>query len=183
MKSRLVVGLFALTLAGGAAAVWLLRPAADHRGEDTIVAEAIALEQAGDRDGAGRLYEAALAADPTARAARLRLAKLRFNQARYAEAVPIMMRAAEENPADGELLVNIGTALLKLDRNVEGIEWLTRAVAVAPDDAAAHHNLGVALAKELRYAEAAAQFERTLELKPDHHSAGRNLQIVRRQMP
>jgi tetratricopeptide (TPR) repeat protein len=183
VKSRIAIPLIAVLLIAVAVAAWLLRTPPDGRDEATILAEASVLEEQGDRDGAGRLYEAALAADPTARAARLRLAMLRFKQARYEDAVPIMMQAAAENPQDGELLINLGTALLQLDRNVEGIEWLQKAVVVVPDNPAAHNNLGVALAKELRYAEAAAEFERTLQIKPDHRSAGRSLQLVRQQMP
>lgn len=182
MKSRLVVVLILVLVAAALLASWRLRTPSDSRDEATIVAEGIALEEKGDRDGAGALYEAALAADPGARQARLRLAMLRFKQARYEDAVPIMMQAATENPQDGELLINLGTALLQLDRNVEGIEWLQKAVAVVPDNPAAHNNLGVALAKEYRYAEAAAEFEKTLQLKPDHRSAGRSLQLVRAQM-
>jgi Flp pilus assembly protein TadD len=148
-----------------------------------LTAEGIRLEDQNDFDGAGTQYEAALAADPSNRQARLRLGMLRFKQAKWDEAVPIMMRAADENPTDSELLIDLGTALLQLDRNDEGVEWLTRATTVAPDSPAAHNNLGVALAKVGRFEDAAVEFQRTLEIKPDHRSAGRSLQMVRQQIP
>lgn len=148
-----------------------------------LTAEGIRLEDANDFDGAAQRYEAALAADDGDREARLRLGLLRFKQAKWDEAVPIMIRAAGENPANGELLINLGTALLQLDRNDEGVEWLTRATTVVPDSPAAHNNLGVALAKVGRFEDAAAEFQRTLEIKPDHRSAGRSLQMVRQQIP
>jgi tetratricopeptide (TPR) repeat protein len=183
VKSRLAIAVAGVLLVALGTAAWLLRPPADERDAATLTAAGIRLEEEGDPDGAGRLYEAALAADDGAVEARSRLAMLRFKQARYEEAVPIMMRAAEENPTDGELLINLGTALLQLDRNEEGIAWLQKAVAVVPESPAAHNNLGVALAKEMRYAEAAKEFERTLEIKPDHRSAGRSLKLVLQQIP
>jgi tetratricopeptide (TPR) repeat protein len=182
VKPHLAI-LAVVLLAAIGGGLWLRARQAPHGDAATLTAEGIRLEEQNDLDGAAARYEAAVAADDGARQARLRLGMLRFKQAKWEEAVPIMMRAADENPSDGELLINLGTALLQLDRNVEGIAWLERAVTVVPDSPAAHNNLGVALAKEGRYEEAAAQFERTLQLKPDHRSAGRSLQLVRQQTP
>lgn len=182
VRLHLVALAVILSVAVGAG-LWLRahrRPAIDV---GAVTAEGIRLEDQGDLDGAAARYEAALAADDGARGARARLAMLRFKQAKWEEAVPLMTRAAEENPADGELLIDLGTALLQLDRNDEGITWLQKAVVVVPDSPAAHNNLGVALAKEQRWEEAAAEFQRTLELKPDHRSAGRSLELVRAQVP
>ena len=91
--------------------------------------------------------------------------------------------AADEDPTNSEILINIGTALLVLDRNDEAVVWLKRATTVAPDSAAAHNNLGVALAKINLWDESAAEFQRTLEIKPDHRTAGRSLLMVRQQIP
>jgi tetratricopeptide (TPR) repeat protein len=182
VKPHLAI-LAVVLLAAVGGGLWLRAQQAPHADVAALTAEGIRLEDQNDFDGAAARYEAALSADDGARQARLRLAMLRFKQAKWEEAVPLMMRAADENPADGELLINLGTALLQLDRNVEGIAWLEKAVAVVPDSPAAHNNLGVALAKEGRYEESAKQFERTLELKPDHRSAGRSLQLVRQQIP
>jgi tetratricopeptide (TPR) repeat protein len=180
MKMRIAIVAGALLLAAAGFRLYTQRgPSALA----ALTAEGIRLEETGDRDGAAARYEAALAADDDAREARSRLAMLRFKQARYAEAVPIMQRAVEETPADSEMVIDLGTALLQLDRNAEGIGYLERAIEIAPDSPAAHNNLGVAYAKEGRYAEAAAQFERTLQIKPDHRSAGRSLDLVRQQIP
>ncbi|MFN8644468.1 MAG: tetratricopeptide repeat protein [Candidatus Binatia bacterium] len=182
MRLHLVALAAILSIAVGAG-LWLRahRPSGIDVG--AVTAEGIRLEEQGDLDGAAARYQAALAADDGAREARARLAMIRFKQAKWEEAVPLMTRAAEENPADGEMLINLGTALLQLDRNEEGVVWLQKAVSVVPDSPAAHNNLGVALAKEQRWEEAAAEFQRTLELKPDHRSAGRSLEMVRAQIP
>ena len=182
MKPHLIALAVLLSIAVGAG-LWLRAHKNPPVDVAALVAEGIRLEEQGDRDGAAARYQAALAADDGATDARLRLGMLRFKQAKWEEAVPIMMRAAQENPKDGELLINLGTALLQLDRNQEGIVWLQKAVEVVPDSPAAHNNLGVALAKEERWEESAAQFQRTLELKPDHRSAGRSLELVRQQVP
>lgn len=173
----------AVLLLAAAGALWLRGQRAPRVDVAAVTAEGIRLEEQNDFDGAAARYQAALAADDGAAEARRRLGLLRFKQAKWEEAVPLMMRAADEYPTDGELLINLGTALLQLDRNEEGVVWLEKAVAVAPDSPAAHNNLGVALAKEQRWEESAQQFERTLELKPDHRSAGRSLQLVRQQVP
>ena len=182
MKPHLAILAVLLAIAVGAG-LWLR--AHQHPTVDVaaLTAEGIQLEDKGDFDGAAARYEAVLAADDGAKQARARLAMLRFKQAKWEEAVPLMMRAAEENPADGEMLIDLGTALLQLDRNEEGIAWLQKAVEVVPDSPAAHNNLGVALAKEQRWEEAVAQFQRTLKLKPDHRSAGGSLELVRKQIP
>jgi Flp pilus assembly protein TadD len=185
MKARITIAVAAVAAAGLAidAGVWLHARQGLRANVAALTAEGIRLEDQGDTDGAAARYEAALAADDGARQARARLAMLRFKQARWADAVPLMQRAADENPKDGEMLIDLGTALLELDRNDEGIVYLERAITVVPDSPAAHNNLGVALAKVGRYEDAAKQFERTLQLKPDHHSAGRSLQLVRQQIP
>ncbi|MBX3027015.1 tetratricopeptide repeat protein [bacterium] len=158
-------------------------PAAPLGPPSALAAEGMRLEDENDFAGAGARYQEALAADDGDRQARLRLGLLLFKQAKWADAVPIMIRAAGENPDNGELLINLGTALLQLDRNDEGVEWLTRATQVVPDSPAAHNNLGVALAKVGRFDDAAVEFRRTLEIKPDHRSAGRSLQMVQQQIP
>jgi Tfp pilus assembly protein PilF len=182
VKPHLAIFALILLIAVGGG-LWLRARQAPSADVAALTAVGIRLEDQGDVDGAAARYEAALAADDGAKPARARLAMLRFKQAKWEEAVPLMMRAADENPADGEMLINLGTALLQLDRNEEGVTYLERAVTVVPDSPAAHNNLGVALAKQGLFEEAAAQFERTLELKPDHRSAGRSLQLVRQQIP
>ncbi len=140
------------------------------------------LEEQGDRDGAAIEYQTALELDPRSPIARRRLAELRFNQARYAEAIPLMASLAEDERNDAILLVNLGTALLKEGRNEEAIPVLERVVALAPDSAQAHNNLGVAFARLGRFAEAETEFARTLAINPDHAGAQRSLQHLRRQL-
>jgi Tfp pilus assembly protein PilF len=184
VKSRALVIAVLIVVAAAIGGGLYLR--ARHQPAANAVAlteEGMRLEDQNDFDGAVARYEAALAADDGARQARLRLGLLLFKQAKWEMAVPIMMRAADENPDNGELLINLGTALLQLDRNDEGVEWLVRATNVVPDSPAAHNNLGVALAKVGRFEDAAAEFKRTLEIKPDHRSAGRSLQMVQQQIP
>jgi tetratricopeptide (TPR) repeat protein len=180
-----IVVALALVAAGGSLCVhaWKVwhRPVGSSA---SLTAEGIQIEDQGnDLDAAGERYEAALAADDGNKQARARLGLLRFKQARWEEAVPLMQRAADEDPTNSEILINIGTALLTLDRNEEAVVWLKRATTVAPDSAAAHNNLGVALAKMTLWEESAAEFQRTLEIKPDHRTAGRSLLMVRQQIP
>ena len=180
-----IVVVLALVAAGGSLCVHAWKVWHQPVGSSaTLTAEGIQIEDQGkDLDAAGERYEAALAADDGNRQARARLGLLRFKQARWEEAVPLMQRAADEDPTNSEILINIGTALLTLDRNEEAVVWLKRATAVAPDSAAAHNNLGVALAKMNLWDESAAEFQRTLEIKPDHRTAGRSLLMVRQQIP
>lgn len=156
------------------------RPPADAA---VLTQEGIRLEEQNDFDGAAASYEAALDADDGARQARLRLGLLRFKQAKWEDATPLMIRAARENPDDIQLLINLGTALLQLERDQEAVDWLTRAITVAPDSPPAHNNLGVALARIGRFEDAAVEFKRTLELNPEHRTAARSLRMVEQQVP
>ncbi|HSQ00203.1 MAG TPA: tetratricopeptide repeat protein, partial [Candidatus Dormibacteraeota bacterium] len=110
MNRRVLVIVLVIALAAAGSGLWLHAWRAPIANSAALTEEGIRLEDQNDFDGAGARYEAALAADDGNRQARLRLGMLRFKQARWDEAVPIMMRAADENPTDGELLIDLGTA-------------------------------------------------------------------------
>ena len=140
-------------------------------------------EAAGDLEGAAAAYEAALDAGDGAVAARAGLGRIRFRQARYADAVPLLQTLAAQGAADPQQLIDLGTALLRLDRNAEAVAALGAAVAADPGSAPAHNNLGVALARLGRFDEAAVQFERVLQIDPTHRTAARSLDMARNRIP
>jgi predicted O-linked N-acetylglucosamine transferase (SPINDLY family) len=81
---------------------------------------------------------------------------LAFGEQRHEEALRALDTAARLLPGDSEVLLNLGTALLKLNRFAEAEEWLRRALALDPDLAAAHYRLGSVYGFQARMAEALA---------------------------
>lgn len=86
-------------------------------------------------------------------------------QGRPAEAVPLLTRAVELDPAMAPAHYNLGFALEGLERWEEALAAYRRTVAVAPRMADAHNNLGNMLQKQGRHEEALAAFERAIALR------------------
>lgn len=86
-------------------------------------------------------------------------------QGRPVEAVPLLTRAVELDPAMAPAHYNLGFALEGLERWEEALAAYRRTVAVAPQMADAHNNLGTMLQKLGRHEEALAAFERAIALR------------------
>jgi tetratricopeptide (TPR) repeat protein len=86
-----------------------------------------------------------------------------------------LMGSAEST---GEVLANLGKALVATGRTDEAVSACRRAVELRPDLAEAHNNLGTALAATGRLPAAISAYEAALRLQPDLAQAHHNLSLA-----
>ncbi len=132
--------------------------------------DALRLHQQGHIEEAEVAYQEVLAAQPNHPGALHLLGVIRQQQGRHREAVELIGRAIEVNPAKAVYRNNYGAALLSLDRLDEAAESFRRALEICPRYPDALANLG--MVQTLREEEAAeASFRRALEIQPRHRDA------------
>ena len=76
-------------------------------------------------------------------------------------------RALEINPANVDVLSNLGNALARLNRLDDALDVLRRALASDRDYPDAHYNIAHALAAKGDAAQAMDHYRRALALRPD----------------
>ncbi|MDX1675904.1 MAG: tetratricopeptide repeat protein, partial [Longimicrobiales bacterium] len=150
-----------------------------NRGAATTAAELVAVGTAvrylGRRDpalfhDAVRAYEEALTADPSAHAARLRLADLLLAKYNGGEAQPLYREVLAVNPRHPEALLGMARAK-RFEGSAESLELAERALAVNPSSPDGRALLAL-LRLELGEDEAAVEeAERALETDPGHVEA------------
>ena len=135
------------------------------------------LVNAGRASEAVAHFERSLALKPDNVPALLNLARAAEQRGSLAEAEARLKAAYAVDPADGAVLVNLGTILLKLGRADEAAPLYREAIRLETSDVhLAHNGLGVALMRQGRFAEAADQFREALRVKPDYEFARANLE-------
>ena len=85
---------------------------------------------------------------------------------KYAEAIPLLHRAARLRPDDHDTLHDLGLALTRCQRFAEAIGALRRAAALRPKHAPTHFALGQALELQGSALTALASYERAVALTP-----------------
>jgi tetratricopeptide (TPR) repeat protein len=106
-------------------------------------------------------------------------ALLQENQAE--QAIPLLQRAAEDNPESSWACVLLGRAWLRTGNFAAAEKALREAVRRAPDSIQGHFYLGVVLSEQNDFAAAIPFFRKATELKPDHALAWYNLGFCRKQ--
>ena len=86
----------------------------------------------------------------------------------------LMQKAALE-PGNVELQYQLGSFLISLKRDREGLQYLERAVELDSTNATAYDDIGVAYAHLGIYSEAAAAYGNALRIKPEYVEASYNL--------
>lgn len=94
------------------------------------------------------------------------------------KAVELYSERIRIDPAEPRARVQLGTALLALERYAEAGEQFREAARLKPDDDQAQYYLAVTLRRAGRVAEAQAGFERALQLNPDLYKAHGNLGAI-----
>jgi tetratricopeptide (TPR) repeat protein len=130
------------------------------------VVQGARLHQAGDLDGAARLYEAALERDPADTDARCLLGLVRQQQGRAAEAVGLIEAALASRPEVPAYHAGLGMAYQALGRPADASRAFARVLELCPADAHAHAHWGAAVrAMGDRHA-ALEHLRRAVELDP-----------------
>ncbi len=138
---------------------------------------AVAAASAGDRAGALRQYEQAIAAGGDTAAIYANLGRLLSESGRKDEALRAFEAALARAPEDAVVHNALGYELARLGRSKEAIAHYRRALESDPLFALAHLNLGHALDEQEKHAEALEHYREAAALRPDdataHYNAGR----------
>jgi predicted O-linked N-acetylglucosamine transferase (SPINDLY family) len=133
--------------------------------------DALRLHRQGRIEEAERAYLQILAAQPGHPGGLHLLGVIRQQQGRHEEALELIGRAIEVNPAKAVYRNNYGAALLSLKRLSEAAESFQRALAICPHYPDALANLG--MVQTMREEEAAAEtsLRQALQIQPWHRDA------------
>ena len=131
-------------------------------------AAAMARQQAGDAQGAIKLYRRTIELDPRAGDAYNNLANLLAGQNKMVAAVVCLRRAAAIAPHSATILANLGTYLRHVGRHEEASRALGRALELEPNSVPMLYRFGLLL-DDLGDGERAVQyFDRAIEQQPDN---------------
>jgi tetratricopeptide (TPR) repeat protein len=149
---------------------------------DTLLREAVELQQNGALDEAETVYREILALRPRHFDALQLLGALALQAGRYEEGVALLMRALEIDVRQAPVHSNLAFALNALGRHEAALAAANRALALNRGFVDALNNRGVALAGLERPDEALASFEKVLAAKPDFPEAWSNRSCALRDL-
>ncbi|WP_061533945.1 tetratricopeptide repeat protein [Collimonas arenae] len=98
-----------------------------------------------------------------------------WQQRRFEQALPPMLKAVKLLPRDAESQRNLGITQLALKRYGEAEASLRSSIEISPTYAEAHNSLGITLYETGRLDEAQACYRRVLQLRPDFADSYNNL--------
>ncbi len=97
--------------------------------------------------------------------------------ATYDTAIAIWEDAVSKVPDDPIAHNNLGTVLLKANRNDEAKSEFRRAIQIAPERPIAHRNLGDVFTVEEHFPEAIEAYQQVLALSPDDYKVRNRLAV------
>jgi Flp pilus assembly protein TadD len=146
---------------------------------------ASALRQAQELERLGRLQDAAMLYESTARQPELpaasavhvwrELSRMLTRQNALKGAINALLEAVSRDPHDAETLFDLGNLLYRAGDTEAAISAFEQAVRLAPDNPAVWHNLGNAQAAVQTLDEAEASFREAVRLDPDDKGFLRSL--------
>ncbi|XP_018895738.2 protein O-mannosyl-transferase TMTC2 [Bemisia tabaci] len=99
---------------------------------------------------------------------------------RFAEAVPIWIRATELAPHQNELLIGAATALRQAGQIAKSEKYYRKALMHSPWDPNSHSNLGAILHLQGKYSEAIVHYNEALRIEPEDQITLQNIQKLQR---
>ena len=76
------------------------------------------------------------------------------------------------------IYLNLGVALMSVNKIDESIDNFSRALQIKPDFAEAHNNMGIAFEKHGKFTEAVSHYREALRIKPYYAEAHNNMGVV-----
>jgi tetratricopeptide (TPR) repeat protein len=147
---------------------------ATQRQIDTLLQQAVALQQNGALAEAQELYEEILAQRPRHFDALQLLGALSLQAGRPAEGVQWLAKAIAINAKEAPVQSNLAFALNAMQQHDAALAAANRSLAIKPGFPDALNNRGTALAALDRAPDALASFERAIAAKPDFPEAWSN---------
>jgi tetratricopeptide (TPR) repeat protein len=135
------------------------KPAAGAAPTGSPFAEAQALRDRGQIDGAIAKYQQAIAADPKQMPSRAALGELLLKVHRDDEAIEVLRAALDKNPTFAPALYDLAFALRVRDRPAEAVDAYQRYIKLRPGDPDAYFGLGRALQHLGRKADARKAYQ------------------------
>ena len=160
----------------------IVRAAAREIGAQDALAQALARERRGDREGSLRSCRRALELDPTLAEAHYTLAGGLHAAGRVGEAIEHWRRAVSSKPDYADAYFNLGAALYGRGDLDAAALALAEAMRLAPRMAAARSAAGVVREARGDLDGAAALYEQALALDPASIEARRDLERVRARL-
>lgn len=142
---------------------------------NTLLAKAFALHQAGGFAEAESLYRMILDKDATNAQVLSMLGMLHMQRGDWEEGVRLLKRSLAINPAQPDTLNNLGYALQTLESYDDALASYDKAIALYPGHVSAYYNRGIALQNLQRYQDAVASFQKAISLRPNHADSHVNL--------
>jgi tetratricopeptide (TPR) repeat protein len=100
-----------------------------------------------------------------------------IDSGKYAQAVKLLKRVVEIEPAHGKAWTNLGRAYMGLNQTNDAIEAFRKQIVINPYDLYAYSNLGAAYVTQQKLTDAEAAFRKQLEINPldeySHEQLGR----------
>jgi tetratricopeptide (TPR) repeat protein len=149
----------AAATAGTASAAPEAKPGAKAASAGSPLAEAQALRDHGQIDGAIAKYQQAIAADPKHMPSRAALGELLLKVHRDDEAIEVFRAALDKNPTFAAALYDLAFALRVRDRPAEAVDAYQRYIKLRPTDPDAYYGLGRALQHLGRKADARKAYQ------------------------
>jgi tetratricopeptide (TPR) repeat protein len=125
----------------------------------------------GDSQGAARLLEKAVAAEPDNPQYLCNAAVALDAVLQHEKAAQLLGRAIELKPDYAEAHSNMGLVLKRMDRVFDAADYYRKAISLRPDEPGFHFNLGNVLVDLGQLEEAEAAYRRAIELRPKYASA------------
>ncbi len=145
--------------AASAPAATEAKPAAKAASTASPLAEAQALRDHGQIDGAIAKYQQAIATDPKHMPSRAALGELLLKVHRDDEAIEVFRAALDKNPSFAAALYDLAFALRVRDRPAEAVDAYQRYIKLRPTDPDAYYGLGRALQHLGRKADARKAYQ------------------------
>ncbi|MDD1516730.1 MULTISPECIES: O-linked N-acetylglucosamine transferase, SPINDLY family protein [Bradyrhizobium] len=132
----------------------------------TILDQAIAAHRSGNLPDAERAYTAILKASRTHAVALHMLGLLHAQRGQFADAEPLLKKAARVDPGNPDVLFNYANVLRALNKPDDALAWLAKVIALSPNFADAHLNRGAILIARQQLRDAIAEFDRAIVIAP-----------------
>lgn len=143
--------------------------------------EATGLHRSGQLVRAEKLYKNILKRDPSAFDVLRLLGGLYVQTDRAEEGAACLLKAHQIQPANAEVMINLGVAHRNLGKVVEASSWYEKALRVAPTEPRALNNLGGLYQEMGRTNDAMARYVMALQIKPDYPEPHFNLGNIYRE--
>lgn len=140
-------------------------------GQNSKIAQALRLHQAGDVGQAEALYREILNEDASHADANHYLGVIAHQFGQLDAAAALIARAISVRPDYVEAYTNLANTLKAQNKDGEAISCLQKALALRPDYAEGHANLGVLLKGLGKFEDALSSLDRSIRLKPDFLAA------------